>query len=71
MQKSQKDEGLLYMSLNQDQSCLVVGTENGFKLYDTIPFKLRYQRGKHKNKYNNNNYIIVLIFQFWTVVSEL
>ena len=48
MQKSQKDEGLLYMSLNQDQSCLVVGTENGFKLYDTIPFKLRYQRGKHK-----------------------
>lgn len=43
---SSKSEGLLYMSLNQDQSCLVVGTENGFKLYDTIPFKLRYQRGK-------------------------
>ena len=70
MQKSQKDEGLLYMSLNQDQSCLVVGTENGFKLYDTIPFKLRYQRGKHK-KNNNNIYIIVLIFQFWMGVSEL
>ena len=49
MQKSQKDEGLLYMSLNQDQSCLVVGTENGFKLYDTLPFKLRYQRGKINN----------------------
>ena len=39
-------EDLLYMSLNQDQTCLVVGTENGFKVYDTIPFKLRYQRSK-------------------------
>lgn len=45
MQKSQ-DEGLLYISLNQDQSCLVIGTENGFKVYDTIPIKLRYQRSK-------------------------
>ena len=58
MQKSSgKDEGLLYMSLNQDQTCLVVGTEKGFKLYDTIPFKLRYQRGKFriykKNKFLN------------------
>ena len=34
------------MSLNQDQSSLVVGTEKGFRLYDTIPFKLRYQRSK-------------------------
>jgi len=41
-----KDEGLLYMSLNQDQTCLVVGTEKGFRLYDTVPFKLRYQRSK-------------------------
>ncbi len=45
MQKSQ-DDGLLYISLNQDQSCLVLGTENGFKVYDTIPIKLRYQRSK-------------------------
>ena len=43
---SMNDEGLLYMSLNQDQTCLVVGTEKGFRLYDTIPFKLRYQRSK-------------------------
>ena len=45
MQKSQ-DDGLLYISLNQDQSCLVLGTENGFKVYDSIPIKLRYQRSK-------------------------
>ena len=32
------------MSLNQDQTLLIVGTERGFKLYDTIPFKLKYER---------------------------
>ena len=41
---SQNNDILLYMSLNQDQTCLVVGTEKGFKVYETIPFKLRYQR---------------------------
>ena len=41
-----KEDNLLYISLNQDQTCLVVGTEKGFKVYDTIPFKLRYQRAK-------------------------
>ena len=44
MNNNQKDDGLLYLSLNQDQTCLVVGTETGFRLYDTIPLKLRYQR---------------------------
>lgn len=41
-----KEDDLLYMSLNQDQTCLVVGTEKGFKVYETMPFKLSYQRGK-------------------------
>lgn len=45
-----KEEGLLYMSFNQDQSSLVVGTERGFKIYDTNPFKLRHERSKSKNK---------------------
>ena len=44
MNNNTKDDGLLYLSFNQDQSCLVVGTETGFRIYDTIPFKLRYQR---------------------------
>lgn len=44
---STNDDALLYISLNQDQSCLVVGTEKGFKVYETIPFKLRYQRSKN------------------------
>jgi len=56
--KSPNSEGLLYMSLNQDQSCIVVGTEKGFKVYDTIPFKLRYQRSK------TNNIKFIYIFSF-------
>ena len=44
MQNNPKDDGLLYFSINQDQTCLVVGTEKGFRLYDLIPLKLRYQR---------------------------
>ena len=44
MNNNQKDDGLLYLSFNQDQTCLVVGTETGFRVYDTNPFKLRYQR---------------------------
>ena len=44
MQNNPKDDSLLYLSINQDQSCLVVGTESGFRLYDLVPFKLRYQR---------------------------
>ena len=44
MQNNQKDDGLLYLSFNQDQTCLVVGTETGFRLYDIVPLKLRYQR---------------------------
>ena len=63
--KSPNSEGLLYMSLNQDQSCIVVGTEKGFKVYDTIPFKLRYQRSKQ----NNIKYYLYL--QFWEAVLEL
>ena len=38
------NDGLLYLSLNQDQTCLVAGTENGFRVYDLIPFKFRFQR---------------------------
>ena len=38
------NDGLLYLSFNQDQTCLVAGTENGFRVYDLIPFKFRFQR---------------------------
>ena len=30
---------ILYISFNQDSSCFALGTENGFCIYNTIPFK--------------------------------
>ena len=33
---------LLWVDVNQDQSCFVVGTEFGFRVYTLDPFKLRY-----------------------------
>lgn len=41
-----RDEGLLYFSFNQDFTCLVAGTERGFKIYNTNPFGLKYERSK-------------------------
>ena len=30
---------ILYISFNQDSSCFALGTENGFCIYNTVPFK--------------------------------
>jgi hypothetical protein len=43
---SYRDEGILYISFNQDSSCFVVGTERGFKIYNTFPFALKTERSK-------------------------
>ena len=37
-------EHVLYMSINQDGSCLNVGTTRGFKVFSLDPFKLRIAR---------------------------
>lgn len=42
-----RDEGLLYVSFNQDFSCFVVGTERGFKIYNTLPFGLKFERSNY------------------------
>jgi WD40 repeat protein len=34
-----KDNTILDVSFNQDNSCFAIGTENGFKIYQTYPFK--------------------------------
>ena len=41
-----KDDGLLYISFNQDFSCFVAGTERGFKIYNSYPFALKHERSK-------------------------
>lgn len=35
---------ILYIAFNQDQSCFVCGTESGFRVYGTDPFRLTFRR---------------------------
>ena len=39
-------ESILYTSFNQDQSCFVCGTQSGFKIFNSFPFKDSYKRSK-------------------------
>ena len=39
-----EDDKMIDVSFNQDNSCFSIGTENGFKIYQTYPFKGPYER---------------------------
>ena len=39
-----KDDSMLYISFNQDNSFFSVGTERGYKIYQTFPFTEPYER---------------------------
>lgn len=41
---SQLDDQMLYVSFNQDSSCFALGTERGFKIYNSFPFKDNFER---------------------------
>ena len=39
-----EDENILYISFNQESSCFCVGTETGFRIYNSYPYKLSCKR---------------------------
>ena len=42
-----KDEEILYISFNHDNSCFVIGTEIGFKIFNSFPLELKKERSKN------------------------
>jgi len=40
------DDSMLYVTFNQDASCFAVGTERGFRIYNSYPFKDNFERSK-------------------------
>lgn len=41
------EKKILYVSFNQDSSCFSVGTETGFKIYNTNPYKPNFERSNY------------------------
>jgi hypothetical protein len=41
-----KNEEILFVGFNQDQGCIAVGTQKGFRICNSFPFKNVFQRGK-------------------------
>ena len=42
----EKSDDILYIGFNQDFSCFSLGTERGFKILNTYPFKDTFKRGR-------------------------
>jgi hypothetical protein len=44
------EDGMLYVTFNQDNSSFAVGTEKGFRIYNSYPYKDYYERSKGKKR---------------------
>ena len=40
-----KDDEMLFINFNQDATCIVIGSENGFRIYNISPLKDNFERG--------------------------
>lgn len=40
------EDQMLYISFNQTNSAFAIGTERGFRIYNTYPYKDYYERSK-------------------------
>jgi hypothetical protein len=45
-QTNSKDDAILCVTFNQDTSCFAVGTERGFRIFNTYPYKDNFERGR-------------------------
>ena len=50
-QQTKTKEEILYLSFNQDQGCFSAGTQTGFRVYNTKPFKDQFVRSKLPRKF--------------------
>ena len=44
------NDEMLFINFNQDSTCLAIGSENGFIIYNISPLKDNFERGIQKFK---------------------
>ena len=60
MEKEEENKlEILYIGFNQDNKCFSVGTNIGFRIYNTDPFKLNFER-------SNSIIIFIIIINYRT-----
>ena len=56
---------ILSISFNQDASCFAAGTERGFRIFNTFPYKDNFERGR------NFIYIMILVLDGGVGIVEM
>jgi len=47
-QDSKNKKKILYLNFNQDYSCICIGTQNGYIIYNVSPLKEIYKRSNYQ-----------------------